>query len=187
MIFTTQAIATHVEMQFPAHYCHFREFQESPDYRLYWDKCMEAVRDRELLSHIIFCNDLLRIPPIKTFLLYYEQDLIRITGREDAALELFVKKAIGAFWGMVFKFTLGYQDQESVSVSLNQRFCPYGYLFQKSSGAGRTGGISKGSFTSGSMPPVPAGAERTSDPSGGVSRNSRPWKRGLPRQKNDRI
>ena len=75
MIFTTQSIATHVEMQFPAHYCHFREFQESPDYRLYWDKCMEAVRDRELLSHIIFCNDLLRIPPIKTFLLYYEQDL----------------------------------------------------------------------------------------------------------------
>lgn len=72
----------------------------------------EAVRDRELFSHIIFCNDLLRIPPIKTFLLYYEQDLIRITGREDAALELFAKKAIGAFWGMVFKFALGYQDQE---------------------------------------------------------------------------
>lgn len=131
MIFTTQSIATHVEMQFPAHYCHFREFQESPDYRLYWDKCMEAVRDRELLSHIIFCNDLLRIPPIKTFLLYYEQDLIRITGREDAALELFVKKAIGAFWGMVFKFTLGYQDQESVSVSLNQRFLSVRLLISK--------------------------------------------------------
>lgn len=122
MVLTTKSIAAQVEMQFSSHYRHFREFQESPDYRPYWDKCMEAVRDRELFSHIIFCNDLLRIPPIKTFLLYYEQDLIRITGREDAALELFVKKAIGAFWGMVFKFALGYQDQESVSVSLNQRF-----------------------------------------------------------------
>ena len=91
------------------------------------DLLLAAVRllkgeDRELLSHIIFCNDLLRIPPVKTFLLYYAQDFIRMTGREDAALEPFVKKAIGAFWGMVFKFVLGYRDQESVSISLNQRF-----------------------------------------------------------------
>lgn len=149
MVLTTKSIAAQVEMQFSSHYRHFREFQESPDYRPYWDKCMEAVRDRELFSHIIFCNDLLRIPPIKTFLLYYEQDLIRITGREDAALELFVKKAIGAFWGMVFKFALGYQDQESVSVSLNRRFFrPHGYLFQKSSGADQTREISKMRFVS---------------------------------------
>ena len=122
MTFSSCLIAEQVETRFSNCYRHFKEFQESPDYRPYWDKCMEAVRDQELLSHIIFCNDLLRIPPIKTFLLYYEQDLIRITGREDAALELFAKKAIGAFWGMVFKFALGYQDQESVSVSLNQHF-----------------------------------------------------------------
>ena len=122
MTFSVYLIAEQVETRFPDCYRHFKEFQESPDYRPYWDKCMEAVRDRELLSHIIFCNDLLRIPPVKTFLLYYEQDFIRITGREDAALEPFVKKAIGAFWGMVFKFVLGYREQESVSISLNQRF-----------------------------------------------------------------
>ena len=119
---TTQAASQAVEQGFSLRYRHFKEFQEDPAYRPYWNKCMEAVKDRELFSHIIFCNDRLHIPPVKTFLLYYEQDLIRITGREDAALEPFVKKSIGAFWGMVFKFVLGYRDQESVSVSLNQRF-----------------------------------------------------------------
>ena len=111
-----------MELHFSDNYRHFKEFQLSPEYRPYWDKCMEAVKDRELLSHIIFCNDLLHIPPVKTFLLYYEGDFVSITGREDAALDTFVKKAIGAFWGMVFKFALGYRDQESVSISLNQKF-----------------------------------------------------------------
>lgn len=115
-------ISSQVELYFADYYHHFKEFQRSPTYRPYWDKCMEAVQDRELLSHIMFCNDLFHIPPVKTFLLYYEQDFISITGREDAALEPFVKKAIGAFWGMVFKFVLGYQGQESVSISLNQKF-----------------------------------------------------------------
>ena len=110
------------EEQFPLRYRHFQEFQRDPRYRPYWELCLTSAGDRELLSHIVFCNDLFRIPPVKTFLLYHEQDLIRITGREDAALEPFVKKAVGAFWGMVFKFVLGYRDQESVSVSLNQRF-----------------------------------------------------------------
>lgn len=115
-------IANQTELHFSNYYRHFKEFQISPVYRPYWDKCMEAIQDRELLSHIIFCNDLFHIPPVKTFLLYYEQDFVSITGREDAALDLFVKKAIGAFWGMVFKFVLGYQGQESVSVSLNHMF-----------------------------------------------------------------
>ena len=64
MTFSVCMIAEQVEARFSDCYRHFKEFQESPDYRPYWDKCMEAVRDRELLSHIIFCNDLLRIPSI---------------------------------------------------------------------------------------------------------------------------
>ena len=42
--------------------------------------------------------------------------------RQGAWSDGYLKKAIGAFWGMVFKFVLGYRDQESVSISLNQRF-----------------------------------------------------------------
>lgn len=119
---TTQEIASKVELQFSDYYKQFKDFQLKGEYRAYWELCMEAVRDAELLGHIVFCNDLFRIPPVKTFLLYYEQELVRITGREDAALDSYVKRAIGAFWGMVFKVCLGYQAQESVSISLTQRF-----------------------------------------------------------------
>ena len=45
-----------------------------------------------------------------------------MTGKSNAELPLFVKKSIGAFWGMVFKFGLGYKGQKSVSVSMNEYF-----------------------------------------------------------------
>ena len=60
-------IPSQVELHFADYYHHFKEFQISPAYRPYWDKCMEAVQDRELLSHIIFCNDLFHIPRSRPF------------------------------------------------------------------------------------------------------------------------
>lgn len=121
---TVAEIARRVTDQFSDqdHYKQFREFQHGAQYQPYWALCMKALTDKELLGHIIFCNDVHRIPPVKTFLLYYRKALQEITGREDAMLEPFLKKAIGAFWGMVFKFGLGYQAQESVSISLNREF-----------------------------------------------------------------
>lgn len=119
---TTQDIANKVESEFSKVYTHFQEFQQNTDYRKYWDKCIEAVMDRELLSHIIFCNDLFSIPPVKTFLMYYRDDFILITGKSNAELDVYIKKSIGAFWGMVFKFALDYQDQKSVSVSMYDYF-----------------------------------------------------------------
>jgi hypothetical protein len=62
------------------------------------------------------------IPPVKTFLTRYREDFIRLTGDEQAKLDTFAKRAIGAFWGMVFKFVLGYTEQKSVSVSMNEYF-----------------------------------------------------------------
>jgi hypothetical protein len=55
-------------------------------------------------------------------LTYHRDDFIRITGDEQARLNTFVKRGIGAFWGMVFKFVLGYSEQKSVSVSMNDYF-----------------------------------------------------------------
>lgn len=119
---TTQDIADKVESEFSKVYSHFQEFQQNTGHRKYWDKCIEAVKNRELLSHIIFCNDLFSIPPVKTFLMYYRDDFILITGKSNAELDVYIKKSIGAFWGMVFKFALGYQDQKSVSVSMYDYF-----------------------------------------------------------------
>lgn len=119
---TSQKIMQTVLDGFSERYKPFKEFQTAGEYRGYWNLCVRAVEDRELLGHIVFCNDLFHIPPVKTFLLYYREELVKLTGRRDAMLDPFVKKSIGAFWGMVFKFGLGYQAQESVSISLNREF-----------------------------------------------------------------
>ena len=112
----------YIEENFSEVYTHFREFQKNEEYVLYWDKCIEAICDKQLLSHIVFCNDVFSIPPVKTFLTYYKDDFIVLTGKSDAELPLFVKKSIGAFWGMVFKFGLKYKGQKSVSISMNDYF-----------------------------------------------------------------
>lgn len=112
----------YIEENFSEVYTHFREFQQNEEYVLYWDKCIEAICDKQLLSHIVFCNDVFSIPPVKTFLTYYKDDFIVLTGKSDAELPLFVKKSIGAFWGMVFKFGLKYKGQKSVSISMNDYF-----------------------------------------------------------------
>lgn len=111
-----------IEENFSIVYTHFKEFQQNEEYKPYWNKCIEAICDKQLLSHIVFCNDVFSIPPAKTFLTYYKDDFIVLTGNSDAELPLFVKKSIGAFWGMVFKFGLKYKGQKSVSVSMNDYF-----------------------------------------------------------------
>ena len=76
----------------------------------YWNACMAAVQDATLLSHIIFCNDIMNIPPTHTFL----------RARPiETPLEEYDKRAIGAFWGYVFKFVFGYTHQKSVTARVN--------------------------------------------------------------------
>jgi len=118
----TYEIVRQVTDGFTEIYSHFKEFQQSLEYQAYWDKCVACIADRDLLNNIIFCNDVFAIPPVKTFLTYYRDDFILLTGNKQAQLDTFVKRSIGAFWGMVFKFVFGYTEQKSVSVSMNEYF-----------------------------------------------------------------
>ena len=79
-------------------------------------------RRPRISSHVIFCNDVFSIPPVKTFLTYYRDYFISLSDKPKAELDVFVKKGIGAFWGMVFKTVLKYQEQKSVSVSMYDYF-----------------------------------------------------------------
>ncbi len=119
---TTVQIIERVEQRFADVYNHFKELQQKPEYRPYWDKCIESLANRDLLVNIIFCNDTFEIPPVKTFLTVYREELVKITGDELARLDPFVKRGIGAFWGMVFKFVFGYTEQRSVSISTGGYF-----------------------------------------------------------------
>ena len=122
MIITVDEIVQSTTAGFAKKYPHFKEFQTNEAYFPYWQLCLQALQNRDLLGHIIFCNDVFGIPPIKAFLCYFEGELKVITGREDARLDDFVKKAIGSVWGYIFKVAFDYAGQKSVSVSLNRTF-----------------------------------------------------------------
>ena len=115
-------IHSYVMDNFATVYPHFKDFQQNEKYRAYWDICINTLRDKELVVCIKFCNDLFAIPPVKTFLTYYREDFIKIMGSEKAALDNFIKRSIGAFWGMIFKYVLEYRIQKSVSVSMKDCF-----------------------------------------------------------------
>lgn len=122
MIITTDEIVQQTNQGFAQKYPHFREFQSREDNFPYWRLCVQALSDRDLLGHIIFCNDTFFIPPMKTFLTVFEKELVGITGRPDAQLDDYVKKSLGAVWGYVFKVLFEYAGQKSVSVSMNKKF-----------------------------------------------------------------
>lgn len=106
MQFTTKQIEEKLYEGFSSKYKAFGGFIDSE----YWQCCLAAVKDETLLGHIIFCNDVLRIPPTHTFL------RARPIAEE---LSEFDKRAIGAFWGYVFRFVFGYNFRENVTARVN--------------------------------------------------------------------
>jgi hypothetical protein len=106
MGFTAVQIEESLDTGFRSKYKAFGGFVDSE----YWNRCLVAVHDSTLLGHIIFCNDVLEVPPTHTFLRARPIP-------ED--LREFDKRAIGAFWGFVFKFVFGYRNQKSVTARVN--------------------------------------------------------------------
>jgi hypothetical protein len=106
MGFTAAKIEESLNNGFRGKYKAFGDFVNSE----HWNRCIAAVRDDTLLGHIIFCNDVLEVPPTHTFLRARPI-------HED--LREFDKRAIGAFWGFVFKFVFGYRNQKSVTARVN--------------------------------------------------------------------
>ena len=104
-VFSTAEITKRIEAEFTQKYKAFSNFPQSGKV---WDECLAAVQDAKLMNHLIFCNDVLQIPPVKVFLLANATIGGQLTDEE--------KKSIGAFWGFVFKFVFGYKNQKSVSV-----------------------------------------------------------------------
>lgn len=88
----------------------YKPFSNFPNSGILWTECINTVRDAKLLNNIIFCNDVLQIPPVKVFLA--AKNITMVLTDDD-------KKAIGAFWGFVFKFVFKYRNQKSVSIRIN--------------------------------------------------------------------
>lgn len=92
--------------EFPKVYKAQGNFVDSGDL---WDKCITTISNVELFKNIKFANDVLRVPPVKVFLLVHDDDFSHLTDND--------KKNLGAFWGYVFKFGLKYKNQKSTSIS----------------------------------------------------------------------
>lgn len=92
--------------EFPKIYKAQGNFVDSGDL---WDKCIATISNIELLKNIKFANDVLKVPPVKVFLLVHDDDFSNLTDND--------RKCLGAFWGYVFKFGLKYKNQKSTSIS----------------------------------------------------------------------
>ncbi len=71
----------------------------------YYALFMELLEDEDLLAHIRFANNVLGVPPLKTFVLY-ERDVLKKdvfrTPMTPAA-----KRGLGACFGYLYKFIYG--------------------------------------------------------------------------------
>ena len=87
-----------------------KTYKNTGDFKLtmpkVWAACIYCTEN--FLDKIIFANDVLCIPPTKTFLEFYKimhpSDDTQFIGTQS--------QKIGAYWGFVFQFVLGYKRYE---------------------------------------------------------------------------
>ena len=81
---------------------------ESKYYKLF----LQLLQNDELLENIKFANDVLGIPPIKTFVLY-ERDTIK-NDIFNEKMSSVAKRGLGACFGYLYKFIYkGYESEQS--------------------------------------------------------------------------
>lgn len=109
MKISTASIISKINLDFTSVY---RPQSNFPQSGLLWNECINTIKDVKIMNHIIFCNDVMKIPPVRTFLMSNNVVIPPFSNEE--------KKAIGAFWGFVFKFVFGYKQQKD-NVPINTK------------------------------------------------------------------
>lgn len=78
--------------------------------RSYYLLFLELLKDDELLAHIRFANDVLNIPPLKTFIFFERNVMKKDVFREK--LSPVAKRGLGACFGYLYKFIYGGYESE---------------------------------------------------------------------------
>ncbi len=108
MDFNTNEIIVKIYSNFKTDCKPFTKFFNSGEL---WDLCIKTVEDTELLNNMIFCNDIMEIPPVQVFL--------KSNPQIEEIKKGFDKKAVSAFWEYVFMNTLDYKlKQENNKIKL---------------------------------------------------------------------
>lgn len=79
----------------------------------YFETFYDSLDDKALYSHIVFNNDVLNIPPILTFVKYKQSIGDALFDKPMSKTD---KRCLGACFGYLFKFILGYKRPISVWV-----------------------------------------------------------------------
>ena len=78
----------------------------------YYKLFLELLKDDGLLEKIKFANDVLGIPPIKTFILYEREYLKKDIFNEE--MSAVAKRGLGACFGYLYKFIYkGYDSEQT--------------------------------------------------------------------------
>ena len=80
--------------------------------RKYYKLFLELLQDDELLEKIKFANDVLCVPPIKTFIIYEREYLKKDVFSEK--MSSIAKRGLGACFGYLYKFIYkGYESEQT--------------------------------------------------------------------------
>lgn len=79
----------------------------------YFKAFYDSLDDEALYSHIVFNNDVLELPPILTFVKYRQSIGDELFNKPMSKTD---KRCLGACFGYLFKFCLGYKSPVSVWV-----------------------------------------------------------------------
>lgn len=106
--FTSKGIIETIERDFAVEYKPFAKYQleNLPLYAA----CIDFINNTDMMNKMIFANDYLEIPPVKTFIAC-KKEVCKTLSDYD-------KKFLGAFWGFLFR-CLGYEDSKKVALGKN--------------------------------------------------------------------
>ena len=78
----------------------------------YYNLFLELLKDDELLDKIKFANDVLGVPPIKTFIVFEREYLKKDIFNEK--MSPVAKRGLGACFGYLYKFIYkGYESEQT--------------------------------------------------------------------------
>lgn len=89
---------------------------ELPENSFYLNLLEECYSNEKYFNFIILANNLLKVPPTKSFLLLYED---KIREKENGNIENYaLKQAIGAYWGYIFSNVLNMKNTKKARVGI---------------------------------------------------------------------
>lgn len=101
---TTTEIKAQLNHHFASIYRRFANYRGTS----LWSICLEAVENPEIMASIVFCNDVLEIPPAQVFINLVDKGYIS----KPDSIDDNDKRFIGSFWGFVFKEVFAYTNQK---------------------------------------------------------------------------